>query len=62
MTNKRLTIRELHEILSQMIENDMGSNTVELSVNYDHCDHMQRLGKVYWNDGFNWITLKGLKE
>ena len=62
MTEKRLTVYELHEQLTQMIKQDMGNNTVELSVNYDHCDHIQKLGKIYWNDGFNWITLKGAKN
>ena len=62
MTKKRFTVYELHEQLSQMIEQGHGMKIVELSVNYDNCDHIQKLGKIYWNDNFNWITLAGAKE
>lgn len=62
MTDKRLTVEDLYLELDEMIERGYGKQIVELSVNYDHCDHIQKLGKIKWNRGFNWITLEGVKK
>jgi len=58
-----LTVEDLHEILNAIIKMGYGKKTVELSVNYDNCDHIQTLGEVHANtDNISWITLKGIKE
>lgn len=36
--------------------------TVKLSVNYDHCDHIQNLKEVYHYNETPWVVLKGGKE
>lgn len=62
MSEKKVTVKELAYQLKCLIENGYGDKTIELSVNYDNCDHIQDLSKVYWNKDFNWITLAGGKE
>ena len=54
---KKITVGELIKEL-QTLPKD---KTVEVSVNYDHCDHIQKLSKIYPNPGFDWITLAGGK-
>ena len=61
MDEKKITVKELAFLLTNMVENGYGDKTVELSVNYNKCDHIQDLSKVHWNDGFKWITLTGGK-
>ena len=53
------TVRELCSYLLGFIENGDGDKIVQLSINYDHCDHIQRLRKIYNIDGLDWITLSG---
>ncbi len=39
--------------------------TVEVSVTYDNCEHIQPLGQVYFCEDckfIDWITLRGQKE
>ena len=63
MTETPLTVEELHKILTGIIEMGYGKKTVELSVNYDCCDHIQELGSVHTNTSdISWITLKGVKK
>ena len=56
------TVKELCSYLLDLIEDGHGDKKVEISVNYDHCDHIQGLKQVHRNDGFNWITLDGVKH
>ena len=42
MTEKQFTVKELCSYLLDLIEEGHGDKTVRLSVNYDHCDHVQR--------------------
>lgn len=63
MTDSPLTVEDLHRILTGIIEMGYGKKTVELSVNYCNCDHIQELGEVRTNGSdISWITLRGLKE
>ena len=61
---KRITVRELCSHLLHLIENGKGDKTVELSVNYCNCDHIQPLGEVWDTDSelIDWITLRGRKD
>lgn len=60
---KRITVKELCLQLFELVNKGHGDKTVELSVNYDHCDHIQPLGEVYVADSeiIDWITLRGGK-
>lgn len=65
MTEKRLTVEDLYLELDELIERGYGKHTVELSVNYDHCDHIQPLKEVYVCKDckhIDWITLRGKAE
>ena len=63
MSDVPLTVEELHKILTGIIKMGYGKKTVELSVNYDCCNHSQELGEVRTNgQDISWITLKGLKQ
>lgn len=59
MTKSDITVRELASYLLGLIDDGYGDKYVELSVNYDHCNHIQGLKRIHRNDGFNWITLDG---
>jgi len=64
MTEK-ITVKELAYNLSILIERGFGDYTVELSVNYDNCDHLQSLKEVYVCENCkytDWITLRGKAE
>ena len=60
MTEKRFTVGELIEELEKLPK----QLTVELSVNYDNCNHIQPLGEVYSSKSkyIDWIVLMGVKE
>jgi len=63
MSEVPLTVEDLHEILTGIIKMGYGKKTVELSVNYDNCDHIQELGSVHTNgETISWITLMGVKK
>ena len=64
MTEKQLTVEDLYLKLDELIEKGYGKHTVDLSVNYDHCDHIQPLGNVWCTDSevIDWITLRGKKN
>ena len=51
----KITVGELIKELSRL----PSDKTVKLSVNYDHCDHMQNLTEVYCYEKIDWIVLKG---
>lgn len=53
------TVRELASYLLGLIENGDGDKKVKLSVNYDHCDHIQDLKSIHCFDSIGWITLDG---
>lgn len=62
MTEKRVTVKELSDYLLDLIKEGYGDNTVELSINYDNCDHIQPLNEVYVCRDckyIDWITLRG---
>ena len=59
MSNGKFTVRELASYLLGLIENGHGDKTVKLSVNYDHCDHIQDLKSIHYFDSIDWITLDG---
>ena len=62
MTEKGMTVRELTSYLLGLIEKGDGDKTVELSVNYDNCDHIQPLKEIYVCENckyIDWITLRG---
>ena len=63
MTDK-ITVRQLTSHLLHLIETGHGDKYVELSVNYDQCDHIQELGEVWCTDNelIDWITLRGKKK
>ena len=61
MTEKRFTVKELCSYLLDLIEEGHGGKTVRLSVNYDHCDHVQNLRDIHCFDTLDWITLTGGK-
>ena len=52
---KSLTVGELIKELSKLPQD----KTVKLSVNYDHCDHVQTLKRAYYDEGISWIVLSG---
>ena len=45
--------------LIQELEKIPKDKVVKLSVNWDNCDHIQSLTKVYHHDSLEWITLIG---
>ena len=57
--NKQYTVGELIKELEEIPKNFK----VELSVNYDNCDHIQPLKKIYVpnpeTEYIDWITLRG---
>ena len=53
------TVRELASYLLRLIENGDGNKKVRLSVNYDHCDHIQKLRSIHNFESIDWITLDG---
>ena len=59
-----VTVKELASYLLDLIDEGHGGKTVELSVHYDNCHHIQPLGEVYVTDSelIDWITLIGVKE
>lgn len=62
MTEKRVTVKELSDYLLDLIKEGYGDNTVELSINYDNCDHIQPLNEVHVCRDckyIDWITLRG---
>lgn len=59
MSDTKVTVRELCSYLLGFIENGDGDKIVKLSINYDHCDHIQKLRNIHNIDGLNWITLDG---
>lgn len=60
--SEKITVRQLAAHLLHLVETGNGDKYVELSVNYDHCDHIQKLGEVWHNENFDWVTLRGKKE
>lgn len=52
---KGMRVGELIQELEKIPEDKI----VKLSVNWDHCDHVQTLKTVYHSDLFKWITLDG---
>ena len=62
MTNEKFTVKELVYYLLGLIENGDGDKTVKLSVNYDHCDHIQKLRSIHNFEGIDWITLDGIGD
>lgn len=60
MTDKGMTIGELIKELEKLPKH----LTVKLSVNYDDCNHIQPLGRVYSlrSADIDWILLIGKKE
>jgi len=63
MSEVPLTVEDLHEILTGIVKMGYGKKTVKLSVEYDCCDHSQKLGSVHTNgETISWITLMGVKK
>lgn len=60
MDEKRFTVEELIRELEKLPKH----YTVEVSVTYDNCEHIQPLSKISYYDGrfIDWITLRGGKE
>ena len=59
MTEQEMTIRELCSYLLGFIENGDGDKKVNVSVNYDHCDHIQKLKNIHNIEGLDLIILTG---
>lgn len=51
----KITVGKLIKELSKLPKD----KTVELSVNYDNCDHIQSLKRIYHNKDIDWIILSG---
>ena len=60
--NKPVTVYELYNKLGELISEGYGENIVNLSVNWDRCDHVQGLSGIYWNESLKWVTLVGGKD
>lgn len=54
-----MTVKEVYKALATLIHQGDGDKTVTLSVNYDHCDHLQDLKSIHNYDGIDWILLDG---
>lgn len=54
-----MTVKEVYKALATLIHQGDGDKTVTLSVNYDHCDHLQDLKCIHNYDGIDWILLGG---
>lgn len=57
--SSKVTVNDLYNQLSDLIADGDGDKIVKLSINYDHCDHMQNLKEVYSFKEINWVTLLG---
>ena len=61
MTKKGMTVGKLIKELEKLDKD----KPVEISVNYDNCNHIQKLCSVYdFNDSYlgdGWVTLRGGK-
>ena len=59
-----VTVKQLHGYLSELIEDGCGDYTIDVSVRYDNCEHIQPLGEVSANISgtVDFITLRGAKE
>ena len=55
MSYEGITIEELIKEL----EKHPKDKTVEISVTYDNCEHVQPLKKVSATEGIEWIVLRG---
>lgn len=62
MTEKQFTVKELCSYLLDLIEEGHGDKTVQLSVIYDNCEHIQDFGNITNIENIPWITLRGAKE
>ena len=63
--NDPITVKELDKLLDDLIKKGYGDHTIELSVNYDRCNHVQELGNVWIPEpdgNIDWITLIGVKD
>lgn len=54
----KVTVNDLYGELKKMIEKENGDKLIKLSVNYDHCDHLQDL-RAYSNECESWLLLMG---
>ena len=54
-----ISVKELYNCLGSLIEQGDGDKTVQLLVNYDHCNHIQDLRSIHNFEGIDWITLDG---
>ena len=62
MTKSNYTVKELASYLLDLIDEGYGNHTIDLSVNYDNCDHIQPLKQIYVCKDcktIDWITLRG---
>lgn len=62
MTEKKVTVNRLCTELHKLIDKGFGNKIVELSINYDNCDHIQPLNKIYAFENcerIDWIMLRG---
>ena len=57
--SSKVTVNGLYDQLSDLIADGYGDKIVKLSINYDHCDHIQNLKEVYSFKELNWVTLLG---
>lgn len=63
MTEK-ITVKQLHKYLSELIKDGCEDYTIDVTVRYDNCEHIQPLGEICANISgtVNFITLRGAKE
>lgn len=64
-TKEGMTVKQLCSTLLDLIEDGYSEHTIDLSVNYDNCNHIQPLREVYApkkDTGIDWIVLLGAKE
>lgn len=62
MSTNKITVRELCSALLDIIEEGNGDKTVQVSVIYDNCEHIQDFGNITNIENIPWITLRGAKE
>ena len=60
----KYTVNELYNFLAMLIKEDYGEYKVKVSVNYDHCDHLQDLQGVWYDKSrdIEWIILDGGRD
>lgn len=59
--SKKITVEQLNSWLTKLIEDGCGHYTIDISVHYDNCDHIQPLDEVCANISgeVDFITLRG---